>query len=84
MDISEKTATELEFIALGVILPMSDIFLGMNLCNTKQEAHLLAREISRFLAIKAHDGDLNFKHFLPSKSVEDAWQAIIQQPKKYY
>ena len=60
MDISEKTAAELEFIALGVILPMSDVFLGMNLCNTKQEAHLLARELSRFLAIKAHDGDLNF------------------------
>ena len=57
---SAKTATELEFIALGVILPMSDIFLGMNLCNTKQEAHLLAHELSRFLAIKAHDGDLNF------------------------
>jgi hypothetical protein len=60
MDSSVKTAIELEFIALGVILPMSDIFLGMNLCNTKQEAHLLARELSRFLAIKAHDGDLNF------------------------
>ena len=60
MDSSVKTATELEFIALGVILPMSDIFLGMNLCSTKQETHLLARELSRFLAIKAHDGDLNF------------------------
>ena len=60
MDSSEKTAAELEFIALGVILPVSDVFLGMNLCNTKQEAHLLARELSRFLAIKAHDGDLNF------------------------
>ena len=60
MDISEKTAAELEFIALGVILPMTDVFLGMNLCNTKQEASLLARELSRFLAIKAHDGDLNF------------------------
>ena len=57
---SVKTATELEFIAQGVIHPMTDIFLGMNLCNTKQEAHHLAREISRFLAIKAHDGDLNF------------------------
>jgi hypothetical protein len=56
---SAKTATELELIALGVILPMSDIFLGMKLCNTKQEAHLLARELSRFLAIKAHDGDIN-------------------------
>ena len=54
-----KTAIELEFIALGVILPMTDVFLGMNLCNTKQEAHLLARELSRFLAIKAHEGDLN-------------------------
>ena len=60
MDNSEKTVVELEFIALGVILPMTDVLLGMNLCNTKQEAHLLARELSRFLAIKAHDGDLNF------------------------
>jgi hypothetical protein len=57
---SVKTPIELEFIALGVILPMTDIFLGMNLCNTKQEAHRLASELSRFLAIKAHDGDLNF------------------------
>ena len=60
MDSSVKTAIELEFIGLGVILPMSDDFLGMNLCSTKQEAQLLARELSRFLAMKAHDGDLNF------------------------
>ena len=60
MDSSVKTAIELEFIALGVILPMTDIFLGKNLCNTKQEAHILARELSRFLAIISHDGDLNF------------------------
>ena len=60
MNNSVKTPIELELIALGVILPMTDVFLGMNLCNTKQKAHLLARELSRFLAIKAHDGDLNF------------------------
>ena len=59
MDNSVKTAIELEFIALGVILPMADIFLGMKLCNTKQEAHLLARELSRYLAIKSHDRDLS-------------------------
>ena len=57
---SVKTPTELEYIAMGAILPMTDVFLGMNLCNTKQEAHSLARELSHFLAIKAYDHDLDF------------------------
>jgi hypothetical protein len=60
MDSSVKTPIELELIALDAILPMTDTFLGMNLCNTMQEAHLLARELSRFLVIKAHDGDPDF------------------------
>ncbi len=85
MDSSVKTPIELELIALDAILPMTDTFLGMNLCNTMQEAHLLARELSRFLVIKAHDGDPDFQHFLPSESVDRAWFALTKkQPKKYY
>ena len=63
---------------------MSDIFLRMNSCNSKQDAHLLAHELSRFLAIKAYDRDLNYENFSPSKSIYDAWHVLIQQPKKYY
>ena len=60
MDGSARTAVELELVVLSVILPKSDIFIRMDLCNTRAEAHLLARELSRFLAIKAHDRDLNY------------------------
>ena len=81
---NSMTASDQELNALGEILPITDLFLRSSLCNTKQEANHLARELSRFLAIKAHDRDLDYKHFSPSKLVDDAWHVLILQPKKYY
>jgi hypothetical protein len=55
----------------------------MELCNTKTEAHLLARELSRFLAIKAHDRDLNYEAYSPSNLVDKAWHALLLHPLIY-
>ena len=83
MDNSPAIA-DLELIALSAILSITDDFLRTNLCITKQDANKLARELSRFLAIKALDRDFNHQHLSPSILVDSAWKVLLNQPKKYY
>ncbi len=78
-------AAVLERTALGFILPLIGLFLPdrEGLCKTVEEAKLLGRELARFLAAKAYDGDLDHKMYSPSLLVDRAWHLLILDTKRY-